>query len=270
MMTFATTCFQRFGPLLHALWLNVDVGFDLRQAVVYREYAFDENGTYHRWAINNSDLSTNYNQTISHGYFQAWCVIYFLPPLFPILLCIFCGLVGGYGDEGEHDAFHEGFSMAKMFLKKCKIEINTEVCSPYGSASCIGLLCYPFLFLMEYLIWCLGYNLFTPLVGLAIGFMIALTGDFDQDLEEFPFYLSLYHYHFFVALSQLILSITFLCNNYPFLLAFDTILGFPLPISLISCIFSGGSILMAFILFLKNGIYLQKLTMINNKLVYVM
>lgn len=203
--------------------------------MVYREYAFEKNGTYYRWAINNTDPSTNYSQTISHGYFQAWCVIFFLPPLLPIIITILLGIIGIENDDYEEpDAFHEQVSMAKMILKKCKIEINTE-----RGGSCVGMFCHPFLFLMEYFIWCLGYNLSTPLAALAIGFIIALTGDFDLKGKDFPFYPFLYHYHFFVALSQLILSITFLCNNYPFRLAFDTILGIPLPISLISCIFSG-------------------------------
>ena len=45
-MAFAVACFQRLGPLLRALWMIVDVGLDIRQAIVYRKYAIDRNGTY--------------------------------------------------------------------------------------------------------------------------------------------------------------------------------------------------------------------------------
>ena len=81
MMTFEIAFLQRFGPLLKALWINIDVGLDFRQALVYKEYAFEENGTYHQWAINNTDPSNNYTQTVSHAYFQTSCAIFFLPPL---------------------------------------------------------------------------------------------------------------------------------------------------------------------------------------------
>ena len=107
---------------------------------------------------------------------------------------------------------------------------------------------------MEYLIWCLTYISLSPLIGLAIGFIIAVTGDFKEKFKEILIFL--YPYHFVVALYQLILSIIFLCNNYPFLLTFDTILGISLPIFLISCIFSGGSIL--------KGIYTMKVTLIDD------
>ena len=168
-MTFAKACFQRFAPLLQALCLNVDVGLDLRQAVVYREYALDKNGTYHRWAINNTDSSTNYIQTISHGYFQAWCVIFFLSPLFLTLFSIFCGIIG-IGSDWEPDAFHEHVSRAKMILRKCKIEINTE-----RGGNCMGLVCHPLLFLMEYLILCLTYNLLSPLIARSHAFSLIIT-----------------------------------------------------------------------------------------------
>ena len=284
----AILCYLRFAPLLQALWLNVDFGLDLRQAVVYRKYAFEENGTYHQWVINNTNPSTNYTETISHGYFQASCVIIFLPPLLATLLII----VVGISRRGKHyteeiqveeeiqvyypygfrisilrkgDAFDEDFSIAKKILKKCNIKINTE-----GGGSWIVLFCHPLLFLMEYFIQCLRYYLFTPLTSLFIGFAIALTGDFNLK-EKFVFYIPYQLYfeekipvhlnyeHVFGAMLQFILSVVFLCNNYDFLLAFDTILGIPIPVSLISCIFSGVSLLMGiysickkFILFVKN------------------
>ena len=230
----------RFGPLLKALWLIVDIGLDLRQAVIYRELAFEENGAYHRWVINNTDPSTNYPETVSHGYFQASCVILFLPPLLLTLFLIVTGI------RSSHDAFPDELSFTKMILKKCKIDINTE-----GGGSYIVLFCHPLLFLMEYLILCLIFYLIAPLAGLAIGCKSALeplkyedgktfSKENRSEIEEIPVYI--YLGHLFEALPQLILSIVFLCNNYPFLLTFDTILG--VPVSLISCIFSGGSLLM--------------------------
>ena len=102
-MTFAMACFQRFVPLMKALWMIVDVGLDFRQAVVYREHAFEENGTYHQWAINNTDPSTNYTQTVSQGYFQTSCSIFFFSPLFLTLISIVGGPIkecDGFPDDG--------------------------------------------------------------------------------------------------------------------------------------------------------------------------
>lgn len=101
MMSFAIACFQRFVPLLKTLWMNIDIGLDFRQAVVYREHAFEENGTYHLWAIDNTDPSNNYTQTGSHAYFQTSCVIFFLPPLIITLVLIVVGIID------ERDAFDD-------------------------------------------------------------------------------------------------------------------------------------------------------------------
>ena len=240
-MTFAIVFLHRFGPLLKALWINVDVGLDFRQALEYREHAFEVNGTYYRWAISNNDPSTNYTETISSVYFLTSCVIFFFPPLIITLWYNVFGISDG-------DIFSEEFSFTKMILEQHNIKINTKRGGNWT------VLLFPFIFVIDFILWCLQIYVFTPLSAMIIGFRVALTGDIDPELdvlfflplsisaEYLPFALLLEH--LFEALPQLILSIFYLCNNYPFLLEFDTILGIPLPVSLISCIFSGGSLLM--------------------------
>ena len=219
----AIRCFQRFRPLLKALWINIDLGLDVRQAVVYREHAFEENGTYQQWAINNTDLTSNFTPSVSQTYFQTTCIIFFLTPLIITLLSL--GKASGFLTE-------KGIGRCKVFL------------------------CFPLI----YAVWCLICYLFAPLFVLFFGIKLVLTGNFDPEKDVFPCFPSkmpavlielLRHLprvimveQFLLALPQLILSIVFLCNNYDFLLAFDTMLGIPLPISLISSIFSGGSLLM--------------------------
>ena len=241
MVTFAIAFLQRFGPLFKGLWINVDVGLDFRQALEYREHAFEVNGTYYRWAISNNDPSTNYTETISSVYFLTSCVIFFFPPLIITLWYNVFGISDG-------DIFSEEFSFTKMILEQHNIKINTKRGGNWT------VLLFPFIFVIDFILWCLQIYVFTPLSAMIIGFRVALTGDIDPELdvlfflplsisaEYLPFALLLEH--LFEALPQLILSIFYLCNNYPFLLEFDTILGIPLPVSLISCIFSGGSLLM--------------------------
>ena len=241
MMAFAVACFQRLGPLLQAFWMVVDVGLDIRQAIVYRKYAFDKNGTYQHWAINNTDPSTNYTETVSQWYFYTSCIIFFLPPLIITLYFMVSDISSG-------DASPDN-SPPKIVLEKCNIRIK-----PQGGGSCKSLIWYPFLFFIEYIFICLYCYLFAPIILLVTGFKIALTGGIEHDEEVVsfrPFEVSakdlpllVLYGHFFQALPQLILSIVFLSNNYPFLLAYDTIQGTPLPVSLISCIFSGGSVMM--------------------------
>ena len=240
MMAFAVACFQRLGPLLQAFWMVVDVGLDIRQAIVYRKYAFDKNGTYQHWAINNTDPSTNYTETVSQWYFYTSCIIFFLPPLIITLYFMVSDISSG-------DASPDN-SPPKIVLEKCNIRIK-----PQGGGSCKSLIWYPFLFFIEYIFICLYCYLFAPIILLVTGFKIALTGGIEHDEEVVsfrPFEVSakdlpllVLYGHFFQALPQLILSIVFLSNNYPFLLAYDTIQGTPLPVSLISCIFSGGSLM---------------------------
>ena len=217
----AIRCFQRFRPLLKALWINIDLGLDVRQAVVYRKLAFEENGTYQQWAINNTDLTSNLTPSVSQAYFQTSCIIFFLTPLIITFLFIASG-----------------------FLTK------------KGIGSCISILCFPLI----YVVWCLICYLFAPLIDLVFGIKIALTGNSDPEKDVHPYFPSkisaeliellnqlpriIIFEQFLLALPQLILSIVFLCNNYDFLLAFDRMLGISLPISLISSIFSGGSVLM--------------------------
>merc|ERR1719370_2629009 len=87
-------------------------------------------------------------------------------------------------------------------------------------------------------------------MALVIGVKVLFTGEIDPD-KEISNFLSPKHVTMFFlfehlgeALPQFSLTIVFLVNNYPFLLVFDTLFGIPIPISLMSSIFSFGSLCM--------------------------
>ena len=58
------------------------------------------------------------------------------------------------------------------------------------------------------------------------------------------------------ALPQFILTLVFVCNNYPFLKDNDTYFSIPIPVSVISLMFSFGSLIMGVILGCQSGLKL--------------
>ena len=56
------------------------------------------------------------------------------------------------------------------------------------------------------------------------------------------------------ALPQLIINIVFITNNYPYLNENDTYFGIPIPVSIVSAVFSVGSLIIG----LKTGFTLLK------------
>ena len=116
------------------------------------------------------------------------------------------------------------------------------------------ILCHPVILILDYVVWCVFCYLFLPLSALVIGVYVFCGVEIDPDKDVFDFVpiptrkndlpWMLVFEQFGEALPQLILSVIFLANNYPFLLAFDTLFEIPLPISLVSTILSFGSVCM--------------------------
>ena len=105
--------FLRFMPLCKAIWMIIDIILDVRQAVKYREYAYNENGTYERWAENHTDPLTNHTEAVSKVYFKISISTFFLPPL---LLTLFLVVVG---ITKESDALDN-------FITKNHLELGTK------------------------------------------------------------------------------------------------------------------------------------------------
>ena len=205
----------------------IDVALDMRQAV-----------KYHKLSVKHEEVST--------AYFKTSVVIFFLPPL---LLALFSVV---YGIYTHHDAHYR--SVTKIFLQSCNIKFESK----YGG-NWFVILCHPIIFIFDYLfLFFCGY-IVLPLMFLVIGVKVLFGVKIDPDEDIFkilnfsPVSPSRKNLPFFLlfenigeALPQLTLSLIFLAKSYPILLISDTLFGIPIPISLVTSIFSFGSLCMGF------------------------
>ena len=242
--------FLRLLPLCKAIWMIIDIILDVRQAVKYREYAYDTNGTYERWAENHTDPLTNHTETVSKVYFKISISTFFLPPL---LLVLFLVVVGITKESDALDNF-----VTKTHLESGKKSVLLENFDSEITKSFLVIVYIPILVVIDYLVWCFFCYIIFPLSALVVGVYVVCGKEIDLDDRAYPFLknigiknfskkpdlMLLIFEHIGEALPQLILSVIFLVNNYPFLLAFDTLFGIPIPISLVSAIFSCGSLCM--------------------------
>lgn len=240
--------FKQVLPLGKAIWMYIDVALDIRQALKYHEYAYDANGAYKLWAENNIDPLTNLTETVSKVYFMTSITIFFLPPFLLALyyyissFLIFLGVV-----VDERDEFF--CSWTKLFMAKCHLTFDSQ-----RGRIWFMILCHPMILIIDYVVWFVFCYLFLPLSALVIGVYYFCGVEVDPDKDVFDFIpiptrkkdlpWMLVFEQFGEALPQLILSVVFLANNYPFLLAFDTLFEIPFPITLVSAISSFGFVCM--------------------------
>ena len=214
-------CFQRIAqnpfvklvmrvvPLLLALWMNVDMCLDANQAKTYHEHSFDTNGSYRLWAMKYRNATNDtYLQTVSPAYFYVACVIWILPP------------------------FLAGIAMA---ISHCD----------QGCQGC----CTRFLFLpILILIAVFGCYILIPMMAIVGGIRKLLNENIHEDQKMFRLIsykglplLKLFEC-FGEAIPQLILGVVYVSNNYPYLKEHDDYFGIGVPVSVISCVFSFGSV----------------------------
>ena len=241
METWLVKAVNRVIRLFTALWMWVDIGLDVNQTITYYYliHGFEENGEYHDWALQyKEDTNDTRLQTISSGYFYTACAVWIIPPV----LFSFLTLAGG-------DLF---FPSVFNVIFRCnidKIEGRKKwfIFYPLELFSCI-----------------LFIYVLIPFAALKNGVKHLINGEVDEDerliLYIRPKRLPLDKLFEIIgeALPQFILTLVFACNNYAFLKYNDTYFGIPIPVSIISLVFSFGSLIMGVISGLKNGIpYVQ-------------
>lgn len=224
---------KRVLPLFLAIWHYADIGLDVNQSITYFEMAFNVNGSYRRWALQyQNDTNSTYLQTVSSGYFYTASVVWIGPSFLFALFWLW------FGFDNTFDR------ICCCFKDENKISENKE-CAVYFKIV-IKILLLPLgtviLFLFMYL--------FVPVMLFFNAVKEVIEGDdFDEDKE----YGGMFDAKFLTvikfieivgeALPQFTLNIVFITNNYPYLAKNDIYLGIPVPISIISAVFSLGSLI---------------------------
>lgn len=231
---------KRVAPLCLALWMVVDMGLDLNQSINYHRHAFSSNGTYQDWSQENyfeklNATNTTDIQTVSKAYFYAATTVWFIPPFLVSVLCSLSSVI----ENKEYWAF-------SIFLK---FFFKYEITFPYGRCfqSIVGLLVLP----LDIIASITLIYFVIPFMATKSALKILWEGDKFDSEENIVFklpakflpYLKCFEY-LGEALPQLILALIFTANNWPFLLKNDVLYqGFPVPVSIISIVFSSGSLM---------------------------
>ena len=221
---------KRIFPLATASWMIADMVLDFNQTITYYYLidGFSEGGEYHDWALQYKDeMNETRLQTISPGYFYTACAVWMIPPVLGSFFRLFIG-----------DLI---FPYLFKAIFKCNIgDIRGKKKS---------LMFYP----LELITCILFVYVIIPPAALKNGVKHLLKGEVDEEEElivtinskNLPF-VKLFEI-IGEALPQYILTLVFACNNYPFLKDNDTYFGFPIPVSIISLVFSFGSLIMGVI-----------------------
>ena len=225
----------RIMPFLLALWHFADIGLDINQSITFYRMAYDNNGSYQNWSLQYQNATSEaYLQTLSPWYFNVGLVIWILPSLLcTIIFCVhnFSSDMDKFPGSYTNTCFPEKIKTCGSRL--CSVILITVFVIPIGTIVC---------FLLFYLVF--------PITLLWNAIHAVVVGDkFSEEKTYgccFPkkslIFLKLLEIAG-EALPQLILNITFMLNNYPYLAENDVYFGIPVPISVISAIFSIGSLI---------------------------
>jgi len=232
--------FTRFFPLASSCWMLADMVLDGRQTYVYKQHAFNPNGTYNTWAM---EFKQTRNETHLHSvnpaYFYTAVVVWVLPPLL-WSACLFLASLR----KDRCNPFYNTNDLIQHFS-------SIEIKRPFNN-NFLNFLVYILYFPIDLIISSIVIYILTPFMSLKAGAFVAWTGKDDPDreitkdatAEDVPFY-KLFE-NLGEAIPQAILIIVFISHNWDFIL-YDETSFFPIPTSCISLIFSVGSIIMGLI-----------------------
>ena len=227
----------RVWPLLSALWMYADIGLDVNQSMSYYEDAFNENGSYQVWALKHrNETHSDYLPSVAPAYFYVAASVWLGPPVLGALVFYLI-------------AARKGAIKKLVSFLNCCLRTNIENRSGCGLEVLSFVIFMP-IFILAAVFLCYIY---VPILTLVHAVRKLLKGhELDEDkrflrvsYKDAPF-LKLFEC-VGEAVPQLILAVVYAANNYPYLLAHEDYLGIGIPVTIISCIFSAGSIVMGLI-----------------------
>ena len=222
---------KRIFPLANASWMIADMVLDFNQTITYYYLidGFNEGGEYHDWALQyKEDTNGTRLQTISPGYFYTACAVWIIPPVLFSFASLF--------DDGD-------LWFPKVFnaILRCNID------DIKGRKK--WFMYYP-LELTSCILW---IYVVIPCAALQNGVKHLLNKGVDENEKLItginPKVLPFFKLFEILgeALPQFILTLVFAANNFPFLMDNDTYFGIPIPVSIISLVFSFGSLIIGVI-----------------------
>ena len=82
--------FNRFFSLASSCWMLADMVLDGRQTYVYKQHAYNQNGTYNTWAMKFRQTNNETHlHSVSPAYFYTAVVVWVLPPLLYSVFFVF-------------------------------------------------------------------------------------------------------------------------------------------------------------------------------------
>jgi len=195
--------------------------------------AYDINGSYRKWALRyQNETDSTYLEKVSSWYFYSASIVW-IGPSFLWALIAACLEYAKKKEKFLVDIFCCCKAENKIF-GKCLLILLVILFLPFGTV---------LFFFFMYLI--IPLNLFHNAIRAVI------EGDNFKESDDYGCVLNsdyLAGMKFIEllgeALPQVILNIVFISNNYPYLRENDVYFGIPIPISIVSAVFSIGSILM--------------------------
>ena len=247
MASCAVVWIKRIVPLLTSIWMEVDMGLDVRQTLTYYDHAFNPNGSYSQWALEFNKTTNGTLETVHPGFFYTSIVVWVLPSFLYSALTFLVNICA--------DEFNPFKVANNLFDEFSSIEFNLPFKKKYQN-----LLFYAFYYPFDLLIFAIQIYILIPFASLKSAIIIALTGENNGErkmtkrikAKGIPF-LKLFE-NLGEALPQSIMCLLFIINNFKFIIHEETSTWMPIPKSIVSLIFSAGSIMMG----LYTGIYSMK------------
>ena len=226
---FINAC-KRSLPLLTAIWMLQDIGLDINQTITYYYliHGFDVNGKYHEWALRyKNETNSTRLQTLSAGYFYTTCAVWIIPPILFSFLPFIKGVML--------------FPDVVKAIFKCDIPIikNRKNWLMFYPAELLGSIIFIYILI--------------PFAAMKVGLKHLLNEEVDDEEKLIacidPKVLPFFKFWEIIgeALPQAILTVVFALNNFPFLMKFDTYFNIPVPVSILSLVFSIGSLVLGVI-----------------------
>ena len=217
------------------------MGLDVRQTLTYYDHAFNPNGSYSQWALEFNKTTNGTMEKVHPGYFYTSIVVWVLPPFLWSALIFLLNICAA----DELNPFFMTNILLSEFSSISSIEFDPPFKKKYQN-----FLFYVFYFPFELFVCAIAIYIVIPYASLKSGIIIALTGENDGqrkitktiDTEVIPG-LKLFE-NIGEAVPQLIMCLLFIINNFKFIIYDETSPWMAIPISIVSLVFSVGSIMM--------------------------